>query len=476
MKIPVRNIPLLAVLSLTALVSVYLIYLVVVKHSQVAEVNSKIAEHKKILEDANRRKPPAPLAENYKNITIDTAKVAMETFLLQRKFGQFYRKPLLLLANAVGISGDALKESFTKYYEELPDLHKRELAGSDELIADFLSGKDRNRLESEMTRYRDYLNESALLNAFAEYYNGLPNEKRAIIPNEVIDRSLLMEFLSRYDAEKVKKGLAEFRDAMTSVTVEKVTDENVHKFVLVALGLPRTMEQTQFVGQQNNFVEELNRRSSVPGAESVDDVEKQMSSVEIAPLQKDIPRYIFQWSLREEIFRRLREAGGVKKDEEWPLKLISIREKTPTLLGVKQGSYQYYDFELVLEAASFKEDAKEGAEAKVYSAMNTIRKLINTFQTAYKDNVVYLIRDIAMERADEVNVEDLIDPQTKNPLLLLIEQFQILGYELKESDAYILAATYGRPMIGGENRIKVTMTVRMVFYTGNQLQRIEQKN
>ena len=31
-------------------------------------------------------------------------------------------------------------------------------------------------------------------------------------------------------------------------------------------------------------------------------------------------------------------------------------------------------------------------------------------------------------------------------------------------------------MIGGENRIKVTMTVRMVFYTGNQLQRIEQKN
>ena len=63
MKIPVRNIPLLAVLSLTALVSVYLIYLVVVKHSQVAEVNSKIAEHKKILEDANRRKPPAPLAE-----------------------------------------------------------------------------------------------------------------------------------------------------------------------------------------------------------------------------------------------------------------------------------------------------------------------------------------------------------------------------------------------------------------------------
>ena len=39
MKIPVRNIPLLAVLSLTALVSLYLIYLVVVNLYQVAEVN-----------------------------------------------------------------------------------------------------------------------------------------------------------------------------------------------------------------------------------------------------------------------------------------------------------------------------------------------------------------------------------------------------------------------------------------------------
>ena len=166
----------------------------------------------------------------------------------------------------------------------------------------------------------------------------------------------------------------------------------------------------------------------------------------------------------------------MKKDEEWPLKLISITEKTPTLQGVKQGNFQYYDYELVLEVASVKEEAKDGAEPKVSSAMNTIRKLINTFQNAYEDDIVYVVRDMAMERVDEANVEDLIDAQTKNPLILLIEQFQILGYELKESDAYILAATYGRPMIGGENRIKVTMTVRMIFHTGNQLQRIEQKN
>ena len=81
-----RNIPLIVVLVLTVLVSLFLIYLVVQKHGQVSQINTKIEEYKKILEDANKRKPPAPVTENYKNITIDTEKVAMEKFLLQHRF------------------------------------------------------------------------------------------------------------------------------------------------------------------------------------------------------------------------------------------------------------------------------------------------------------------------------------------------------------------------------------------------------
>ena len=59
-----RNIPLIVVLVLTVLVSLFLIYLVVQKHGQVSQINTKIEEYKKILEDANKRKPPAPVTEN----------------------------------------------------------------------------------------------------------------------------------------------------------------------------------------------------------------------------------------------------------------------------------------------------------------------------------------------------------------------------------------------------------------------------
>ena len=114
-----RNIPLIIVLGLTVLISLYLIYLVIVKHSQVAQINTKLEEYKTVLEEANKRKPPAPVIENYRNITVDAAKVEMEKFLLQRRFGQFYRKPLLLLANAIGISGKELEKKFQDYYNAL---------------------------------------------------------------------------------------------------------------------------------------------------------------------------------------------------------------------------------------------------------------------------------------------------------------------------------------------------------------------
>ena len=223
-----RNIPLIVVLVLTVLVSLFLIYLVVQKHGQVSQINTKIEEYKKILEDANKRKPPAPVTENYKNITIDTEKVAMEKFLLQHRFGHFYRKPLLHLANAIGIEGKELDKKFSEYYNALPEDRKLEIAGSKELIADFLSGKDRAKLDFEKARYRDYLNESSLLKAFSEYYSSLPNEQRGNIIGGSNDKVLLSKFLEKYDPAKVKKGLEEF---LSEISAKSSPPINTQGFV-----------------------------------------------------------------------------------------------------------------------------------------------------------------------------------------------------------------------------------------------------
>ncbi len=452
MKIPMRNIPLIAVLGLTVLVSLFLIYLVVLKHGQVSRINTKIEEYKKILEDANKRKPPAPVTENYKNITIDTEKVAMEKFLLQRRFGQFYRKPLLLLANAVGIGGKELEEKFREYYNSLPDDRKLEIAGSPELVPDFLSGKDRAKLDYERDRYRDYVNESSFLKAFADYYSSLPNEKRGNIIGGSNDKVILNEFLAKYDAEKVKKGVQEFLEAMTLLTVEPITEKNVHEFILASLGLPRTAFVTYYKGNLRNLQNLFFVKNVVPGAESMADVEKFTFRENFQPSQKQIPLVIRQMEIREDLFKRLRAAGT--------LQLVELSESTPPLVGKKQDPYLLFDYDITVQAP-----------------MDTLRKLINIFQEAYRDNVVYVIRDFSLSRVARENVPDLISMESKDPVIALIRQFQTPDFEVKDTDGNLLAGSYGRPMIGRNNNIEMKLSIRFILYTANQLERVDlQKN
>lgn len=452
MKIPMRNIPLIVVLVLTVLVSLFLIYLVVQKHGQVSQINTKIEEYKKILEDANKRKPPAPVTENYKNITIDTEKVAMEKFLLQHRFGHFYRKPLLHLANAIGIEGKELDKKFSEYYNALPEDRKLEIAGSKELIADFLSGKDRAKLDFEKARYRDYLNESSLLKAFSEYYSSLPNEQRGNIIGGSNDKVLLSKFLEKYDPAKVKKGLEEFLSEISAMTVEPVTANNVHEFILAALGLPRTAFVTYYKGNLRNLQNLFYTKNIVPGAETMADVEKFTFKENFQPSQKQIPLVIRQMVIREDLFKRLRAAG--------PVQLIEISETTPPLIGQKQDPYLIYDYSVTVQAP-----------------MDTLRKLINIFQEAYRDNVVYVIRDFSLARVARENVADLISEESKDPVVALIRQFQTPDFEVKDTDGNLLAGSYGRPMIGRNNNIEMKLSLRLILHVANQLERVDlQKN
>lgn len=449
MKIPMRNIPLIIVLGLTVLISLYLIYLVIVKHSQVAQINTKLEEYKTVLEEANKRKPPAPVIENYRNITVDAAKVEMEKFLLQRRFGQFYRKPLLLLANAIGISGKELEKKFQDYYNALPEDRKLEVAGTKELVPDFLSGKDRAKLDLEMSRYRDYLNESALLKAFAEYYSSLPNEERGNIIGGENDRKLLDKFLEKYDKEKVAKGKEAFRTAMAEITVEPVQDDNVHQFILAAFGLPRTAFVTYYKGNLRALQNLFYTKSVIPGAETLADVEKFTFKADFQPEQKQIPLVIQQMVMREDLFRRLRRAGVVQ--------LVSLTETSTPLIGQKQDPYLFFDYELVLLAP-----------------MDTLRKLVNILQEAYQDNVVYSIRDVSLSRAPAgEKIPELIAAETKDPAITLIQQFQTPDFEVKDTDENLLAGSYRQPMVGKNNNIEMRLSVRFILYIANRLERVD---
>ena len=144
MKMSAKNIPLAIVLILTVLISAVLIYFVVIEHGKVSETNTKIEEYKKILEDANKKKP-APVTENFKNMTIDAENLDIKAYQIQRTFGKYYRKALIDFANAIGLSGDKLTKAFQTYYQALADDAKADIVGSNDknLIDNFLPDRTR---------------------------------------------------------------------------------------------------------------------------------------------------------------------------------------------------------------------------------------------------------------------------------------------------------------------------------------------
>ena len=256
MKMSAKNIPLAIVLILTVLISAVLIYFVVIEHGKVSETNTKIEEYKKILEDANKKKP-APVTENFKNMTIDAENLDIKAYQIQRTFGKYYRKALIDFANAIGLSGDKLTKAFQTYYQALADDAKADIVGSNDknLIDNFLSGQDKAKLDAAITAYGNYINESSLLKKFSAFYKDLPDEKKGLIIGGNRDQQILKEFFAKekVDPKLLEQAMEKFREDVQELTVEPVTKANVHEFLLAAMGLPRTALVTYYKGILKNL-------------------------------------------------------------------------------------------------------------------------------------------------------------------------------------------------------------------------------
>ncbi len=452
MKLSARNIPLIIVLVVTVLVSAVLIYYVVIEHGKVSETNTKIEQYKQILEDANKKKP-APVTENFKNMTIDAENLDVKAYQIQRTFGKYYRKPLITFANTIGLSGKKLAAAFRRYYQSLVDDAKADIVGSNDkaLIDNFLAGKDKAKLDAAIAAYGDYINESRLLKKFSKFYEDLPEEKKGLIIGGKRDQEILKEF---FEKEKVDKKLLEqamekFQEDVQALTVEPVTKANVHEFLLAAMGLPRTALVTYYKGILKNLQNLMFRQKLIPGAETIKDVETLTYSDEFQPSQKQIPLVIRQMLMREDFFNRAKKAKITK--------VVSMKELTPQLVEQRvNDDYVRYTFEAVLEGP-----------------MDALRDFVNSLQNAYKDNVVYRIRDISLSRAVPENVEDLTAVESKDPAVALASKFQFPDFEPQNTEVNLLAASYGKPMIGRSKDISMKISFDILLYVADELKRVE---
>ena len=452
MNMSAKNIPLAIVLILTVLISAVLIYFVVIEHGKVSETNTKIEEYKKILEDANKKKP-APVTENFKNMTIDAENLDIKAYQIQRTFGKYYRKALIDFANAIGLSGDKLTKAFQTYYQALADDAKADIVGSNDknLIDNFLSGQDKAKLDAAITAYGNYINESNLLKKFSAFYKDLPDEKKGLIIGGNRDQQILKEFFAKekVDPKLLEQAMEKFREDVQELTVEPVTKANVHEFLLAAMGLPRTALVTYYKGILKNLQNLFFRKKVIPAAETIKDVENLTYSDDFQPNQKQIPLVIRQMMMREDLFNRARNAKITK--------VASIKELTPLLKEQRvNDDYVRYTFDMVVEGP-----------------MDNLRAFVNSLQNAYKDNIVYRIRDISLSRETPENIEDLTSVESKDPAVSLASKFQFPDFEPQDTDVNLLAASYGKPMVGRSKDVSMELSFDILLYVADELNRVE---
>jgi len=167
------------------------------------------------------------------------------------------------------------------------------------------------------------------------------------------------------------------------------------------------------------------------------------------PIQRQIPQVIRQIMLREDFFRRAKDA----KLEEFR----SIRELTPYLNGKKENDdYLCFSYEI-----------------EVIGRMDQLRDFINRLQNAYENNIVYRIRDIQIQKNDPENVADLTARDTKDPGILLAEKFQMADFVPQNTEENLLAASYGKAAIGRSKLIKMRINVDTLLYVADQLERVD---
>lgn len=459
MKISAKHLPLFIVLAGTAVISVFLIYGVIIKHGEVSETSTKIEEFKKILNNANKKKP-APVTENFRNMNSDAERLDLKTNQIQRLFGKYYRKALIRFANTLGYSGKELEKRFAGYYASLSDELKSEVAGTQDKskLDSFLTKPhDPKRLQEAIREYGDLLNETTMLEAFAKYYNKLPKEKKGTVDGHSTDgrgnpdKELLKEFFKKrkYKEDVLKTAVDQFIKDIQTITVEAVDKDNVHEFILASLGLPRTAFVTRYKAQLKRLQRMMFEKKLFRDAESVKAVEDLTFGADFQPRQNQIPHVIRQMMLREDIFRRAKESNLSS--------FLSIRELTPELEGKKENDlYLSFSYEII-----------------VTGTMSQLRDFVNRLQTAYKDNVVYRIRDIEISRYNAENIADLLSKDTKDPGTLLAEKFQMADFTPQDTEENLLAASYGKPVVGRSKQIKMRINADTILFVADQLERID---
>ena len=421
-----KNIVLVAILIVTLISSVFLIFFIWEKSETIKESMNDIEENVQKVEAINSARKPNSVEQSEKMIKADTEILNGKIIQTYRHFGRPYRPALLKLlkniASPVELKTD-LPLDPTLVARPKPKPETDEDSDGDEEAAETASLEPGVPSDEEKAVFNPASNlvilsfdEDTLRNKLADIYKDVHQETSDdtfVIPDTVqAERAQLFERLfdqiieapdvvdparaedfRKAAASKFAHAFALFREEVQALTLEDVTNPVAQELFLDALGLPRLMRQRDCKNYIDFLFEKYLASDVIPGLPPKENGPERERLVQdfiygnisrlTTPVEGMVIPFIRNFQIKEDLFRRMKEAGISS--------LVSMGTGTfdgVPMDGDSDGPILVFTYKLGMTGS-----------------MQAIEAFINSLQSAYKTDRVYIIKDIKLSAP----YEDLIN-------------------------------------------------------------------
>ena len=432
-----KNIVLVAILALTLVGSIVLMFFCEGKRRTIAESMATIEENARTIESIDSARKPNSVAESETRIKADTETLAKKNIQIYRHFGKPYRPALLKLLKNIAspaelktdlpidpslvakpkpapapeetdedAEGDEEEVAETKPATPEPPTDEEKAVFECELDSSNLVKLDsKTKQPTKVNRVVLAFDEDSLRAKLAEIYAEVHQDAESddtfVIPDTIqSERAQLFEKLfnaiieapeavdparaedfRKAAAAKFAQAFAIFRDDVQDLTLENVNDRVAHELFLDALGLPRLMRQRDCKNYIDYLYEKYLSSDIIPGLPE-DSFEKERY-VQDFIYGKNLNRQALP--VPEMVIPIIRNFQ-IKEDLFRRMKDAGIGKLNTMTAGAFYGTTLDSDAEGPILSFTY--------TLEMTASMDAIDAFINSLQGAYKTDRVYVINDI----------------------------------------------------------------------------------
>ena len=514
-----KNIVLVAILAITLVGSIFLIFFIWSKQQTIQQSMKDIEADVAKVEAINSARNPNSVEQSEKMIKADTETMAKKNVQIYRHFGKPYRPALLKLLKNIASPAELeadLPLDPTLVAKPKPKIEAEESDDDEDSDAEETASaapaaptdEEKAVFNPETSLVILSFEEDQLRTMLADLYKEVhqeSNEDTFVIPDtvqaeraqlfdklfnqiieapEVVDSSRSEDF-RKAAAAKFAKAFAIFREDVQALTLEDVTDKVAHELFLDALGLPRLMRQRDCKNYIDSLYEKYLNSDLIPGISSGDTSFSSTNRVQefiygknlnrqALPVAEMVIPIIRNFQIKEDLFRRMKDSG------------IDVLRSMNA--GVFYGTTLDNDPEGPILEFTY--------TLEMTASMEAIDTFINSLHAAYKSDRVYVIKNIKFTAPydDLIEANTLVNRHSKsssetNPVETTAgtaanqAQSDAASTDDGETQAAVVVSytpqyeltdprnsDYGRMLIGGkQDKINCTIVVNYLFYRADNI-------